>query len=75
MNLQQSHNSIFHHYATDWLDSQFDNQLSNDICARSKINWNRNETTAVAVGRQCHFKIWLDCHILKKKNKSNFILI
>lgn len=28
----------------DWLDSQFDNQLSKDICTRSKeINWNRNK--------------------------------
>jgi hypothetical protein len=51
---------------SDWFDSQFHNQLSNDICACRQINWNRNKTTSTFVGQ-----------IAKQHNKSkcNFILI
>jgi hypothetical protein len=47
---------------SDWFDSQFCNQLLNDICARSVINWNRNKTTT-----------FVKQH--KSKSKCNFILI
>jgi hypothetical protein len=36
---------------SDWFDSQFHNQLSNDICACRQINWNRNKTTTTFVGQ------------------------
>jgi hypothetical protein len=52
---------------SDWFDSQFHNQLSNDICACRQINWNRNKTTTTFVGQIAKQQ--------KNKSKCNFILI
>jgi hypothetical protein len=52
---------------SDWFDSQFHNQLSNDICACRQINWNRNKTTTTFVGQIAKQ--------YKSKSKCNFILI
>jgi hypothetical protein len=30
------------------------------------------QSRAIHFGRQCHFKIWLDCHKLKKKSLLDY---
>jgi hypothetical protein len=56
---------------SDWFDSQFHNQLSNDICACRQINWNRNKITMYI----CTTFVGQIAKQHKSKGKCNFILI